>query len=338
MHRTPHPFRRWARILGLCVWVAAQAHAQGYPNDPMDPNNPRPARTTAEALGREGRALGQSYAEFQRLRQEGAANMARLDRALAACGNCAERPRLEAELSQARTAENQVRRAEADTLQGMGLGQYDSIQDLVRATGAALGGKYDFGTEHTRERIGRIVGDHCRGGQTQFDVAKLVGCIGEKKPEQQLLLFKTALNYCQQRAGDNVVNLCRSGEACDAFEGCMRANSEAVSMCADNVSRGIAQERVPRCFAYLLHPGIFAGGGGVGRSALPAGPTLQRAQPAPNPERDARREAARQRTCDNIVRQLDRQRADAARRAGSSSPHAIKRSETAFESNRCGDR
>jgi hypothetical protein len=127
--------------------------------------------TAGEAMGREGRALGQSYAEFLRLRQEGAANIARLERALAACGNCAERSRLDAELSQVCTAESKVRRAEADTLQGMGLGQHDSIQDLVRAMGSALGGKHDFGTDHTRERISR------------------------------------------------------SGEACDAFEGCMRANS-----------------------------------------------------------------------------------------------------------------
>lgn len=124
--------------------------------------------------------------------------------------------------------------------------------------------------EHTRERIGRTVGDHCRNGQTTtLDVSKLVACISDQKPEQQLLLFKTALTYCQQRAGDSFVNLCRSGEACDAFEGfegCMRANSGAVAMCADNVARGIAQGRVPRCFAYMLHPGLFAGAG-VGRSA-----------------------------------------------------------------------
>jgi hypothetical protein len=338
MHRTMLLFRLWACLLGLSMGLAAQTQAQGQANDPMDPNNPRPARTTGEAMGREGRALGQSYAEFLRLRQEGAANIARLERALAACGNCAERSRLEAELSQVRTAESQVRRAEADTLQGMGLGQHDSIQDLVRAMGSALGGKHDFGTDHTRERISRIVSDHCRGGQTQFDVSKLVGCIGEKKPEQQLVLFKTALTYCQQRAGDNFVNLCRSGEACDAFEGCMRANSEAVSLCADNVSRGIAQERVPRCFAYMLHPGIFAGGGGVGRSALPVGPAAQRAPPPQNPQRDERVEAGRQRMCDNINRQLDRQRADLARRPSSSLEHALKRSETAFDNHRCGER
>lgn len=337
MYRKSPPLRLWACLL-LLIGFAAQVHAQGNPNDSMDPNNPRPARSMGEVLGREGRALGQSYAEYQRLRQDSAANIARLDRALAACGNCAERSRLEADLAQMRTAESQVRRAEADTLQGMGLGQYDSIQDMVRAMGSALGGKHDFGTDHTRERISRIVGDHCRSGQTQFDVSKMVGCIKEQKPEQQLLLFKTALNYCQQRAGDNFVNLCRSGEACDAFEGCMRANSGVVSMCADNVSRGIAQERVPRCFAYMLHPGIFAGGAGVGRSALPAGPPLQQAQPLPNPQRDARLEAGRQRMCDNLDRQLHRQRADFASRPSSSLEHSLKRSEAAFESNRCSER
>lgn len=333
MHRHRTSIRLWTLL--LCLWAGCGALAQGNPNDPMDPANPRPPRNMGELMGREGRALGNSYAEFQRLRAEDAARMARLERELQACGNCAERSRLQAELTRARSAENQLRRVEADTLQGMGLGQFDSIQEMVRAMGKALGGKYDFGTEHTRERIGYTFSDHCRNGQAgTLDVSKLVACIGNRNPEQELVLFKTALTYCQQRAGDNFVNLCRSGEACDAFEGCMRANSGAVAMCADNVARGVARDRPQRCFTYMLHPGLF-GGGNLGHSALPAGPPPQRAGPRPNPAHDARIEEGRQRMCANIARQLERQRDDLARRPNPSRERSLERSETAFETHRC---
>ncbi len=333
MNRSKSSFRLWTFL--LCLWAGCGALAQGNPYDPMDPANPRPPRNLSESMGRDVRALGNSYAEYQRLRQEGAANVARLERALQACGNCADRARLQAELTQARSAENMVRRAEADTLQGMGLGQYDTVQELVRANVLALGGTYDFGTEHTRERIRRILGDHCRNGQIgTLDVSKLVACISNLNGEQQLVLFKTALTWCQQRAGDNFVNLCRSGEACDAFEGCMRANSGAVAICTDNVARGISQDRPQRCFSYLLHPGLF--GGGTAPSALPAGPPLQRATAAPNPVRDARLEEGRQRTCENLARQMERQRDDLARRPMPSKQRMLERNEAAFETHRCG--
>ena len=115
----------------------------------------------------------------------------------------------------------------------------------------------------------------------------------------------------------------------------MRANSGAVAMCADNMARGVAQDRAQRCFAYMLHPGLFAGGGGLGRSALPAGPPLQKASPRPNPAHEARIEEGRQRMWANIARQLERHREDVARRPSGRTQHALDRSEAAFENNRC---
>lgn len=220
----------------------------------------RPPRTVAESLAVQGRALGTSYGEYQQLRQDRRQVIARLDRQLAACGRCADGPRLEAELARARQAESTVALAEADALQGMGLTQYGSIDELLMAMAKSLSQKYDFGTEYTRERIGRVVSEHCRAGRTAFDVKALVDCISDKNPQRQLALFSTALSYCQRSGGVSYVAQCRSNAGCDAFESCMRENSEAVALCTENMTKGYTP-KLPRCFTTLLHEGLFAGGG-----------------------------------------------------------------------------
>jgi hypothetical protein len=282
------------------VWVAAailaSAPAAAQVNDP-------PPRNFGEAMVQEAKALGTSISEYRDLAQQRQQAIARLERELAACGNCAERPRIQGELETWQRTERQVKLAESDTLSALGLGQFSSIDAMMQAMLQALQSQHDFGTTYTREKISETISDHCNGKhpvagrrepgyfQTLFD------CVKQQQPEQQFAQFKLALNYCQRAAGDNFVAVCRTPEGCEGMERCMRANSGIVALCADNQAKGVARRKLGRCFASVLHPGIFTSAGG----AAPAVPPRTRAAP-------------KQQQCENLAEAVRRLEERAAQR------------------------
>jgi hypothetical protein len=279
----------WACMFGL----AAPLHAAPSEDDPPE--------TLGELLGEQARALGASYGEYKSLQQERRQTIARLQKELSSCGRCTDAARLEADLVKARRAESAVNKAEADALQGMGLTQFSSLDQLLAEMAKGLGSKYDFGTEHTRKKVGEVVSDHCREGRTNFNVAELVQCVSKLNADRLVVMFTTALTYCQQRAGQNYLALCQSGAGCDAFDACMRSNSEAVALCADNNVRGYSTPKVNRCFTSLLHPGIFAGSG--------MGSEDRAADQARRKEASEKRAAERdQQRCDRATKALAYQR------------------------------
>jgi hypothetical protein len=288
--------------LACLFGLAAPLHA--LPDDD-------PPETLGELLGEQARALGASYGEYKSLQQERRQTITRLQKDLASCGRCTDAARLEADLVKARQAESAVNKAEADALQGMGLTQFSSIDQLLAEMAKGLGSKYDLGTEHTRKKVGEVVSDHCRAGRTNFNVAELVQCVSKLNADRLVVMFTTALTYCQQRAGQNYLALCKSGAGCDAFDACMRSNSEAVALCADNNAKGYATPRVGRCFASLLHPGMFAGSG-MGSEDRAA-------------DRARREEAADKRT-----EERNRQRCDRAAKSLAYQRSAVERTPNAF--------
>ncbi len=306
-------------VLSICI-LATPAAAQ-----PLE----RPPRTVAESLAVQARALGTSYGEYKQLQQDRRQAIAQLEMRLAACGRCADAPQIEAELARMRTTEATVAKAEADALQGLGLTQFSSMDELLVAMARSLSQKYDFGTEHTRERIVQVVSEHCRAGQAPFDVTAFTKCVTAKNPQRQLALFSTALNYCQRSGGDNFVAQCSTGLKCDAFESCMRENSEVVALCAENMAKGYTP-RLPRCFTTLLHPGLFAGRGGIGAEDRKAQQDQQRAAA------QGKADAQRKKNCEFRAKQLDGRRRAAATRPNAWQDKQLERAESEYTRD-CGE-
>lgn len=264
-------------------------------------------------MASEARALGMSIEEYKRLAQERATDAARLERELSACGNCAQRQRLESELATLRRTERNIRLAEADTLTALGLGHYGSFDEMFAALAQSLGAQVDIGTQYSRDKVRETVLDHCRGlsaDSSADPIARAMAaghCAGALKPERQLAGFRLALNYCQRVGNDSFVSLCRDPRTCDAFEQCMRSNSEVVALCAANQAKGIATRKPGRCFASMIHPQIFTASNAGGGSRVP--PVDRQAQ-------------ARDRTCQTLAERIERMRDAAAQSTSDRGPRA----------------
>lgn len=288
-------------LLGLVMGLALPAGAQSQPDEPP--------KTFGEAMGRQIGDLGASMGEYRQLQTERRTRIADLERQVSACGRCKDAQRLAQELSDARRAEAMIAGVEASTLQSLGLGSYaSSFDELLVALTKGLSTPHDFGSELSRRRIGDVVQAHCskRAMQDGKLNLKAVGdCAVEKNPDRQFVMFGAALRLCQEQAGDNYARLCRSAAGCDAFEACMRRNSEAVALCVDNMERGL-QPKLPRCFTTMLDPGLF--GREFGADDRKARRDKQRA------ETEQRAEDQRDRRCKMAAERLERRRESAARR------------------------
>lgn len=293
---------RFAMVAALAATALATAALRAPAQQPPDP-----PKTGAESFGRDLARLGQSVGEYRDVQNERRSRIGRLDAELAACGTCAERERITRELAAARAAEATMARVEADTLQSLGLSQCASSFDgLLQALAQGLSARYDVGTEHTRRRIGDTISTHC-AAEARTDVNAILQCVNRQNPQQQFVMFDAALRLCQVQMGDNYANLCRSGAGCDRFEQCMRANSGAVALCADNVSRRL-QPAVSRCFASMLRPELF--GGAMGAD------DRQSRQQQQREERAQREDAQRDKRCKAMAERLQRWRETAEKRPG----------------------
>lgn len=287
-----------------------------------------PPKTFGEAMGRQLGDLGASIGEYRQLQTERRSRIAELDRQLSACGLCKERPQITQELADARRAEAMVAGVEASTLSSLGLGSYaSSFDELLVALTKGLTTPYDFGSDHTRRRIGDVVQAHCYARATEggkLDLKAVGQCAVERNPDRQFVMFGAALRLCQEQAGDNYPRLCRSAAGCDAFEGCMRRNSEAVALCADNIEKG-RQPKMPRCFTYMLRPEL------LGREFLADDRKARHDQQ--RAEREQRADEQRERRCKMAAERLERRRDYAARRPGGD--RLLERDEAAYERD-CG--
>lgn len=223
--------RRAAAALALLVSIAGPGALQAQPVF-KEPEQPDLADLVAELA----QDFGEAINKRDELQAERRARIAELERQLAACGSCAQRETLQAELARWRAADRALADAERAALAAIGVGQYASIDELKAGLAAGLG-QWSAQLEAEQQRrsdIGRAqtaIHMHCKA-QVYREVPTQCLARLSRESRQQLSRrvdacgkeFNAALVYTNDLT---VRELCRKTRKPDA---CIQQNSPLARM------------------------------------------------------------------------------------------------------------